>query len=110
MPAVDGAYYGPHFPMCYGCMQIIRSCGANRDQPDQPLKRFILPYSAHAAACSPVYYHVNCEAAQVTEYQRLGWYADDILWYFQTDRRTPPVTVDSTGSSSSDGLKRKRGR
>ena len=92
MPTVGGAYYGPQFPVCYGCMHQIRSCGANRFQPDQPLPRFILPYSAHTTACEPVYYHVNCEAAQVAEYLQQGWYSHEVLLYFQTDRRVPPVT------------------
>ena len=110
MPDVGGAHYGPYFPICYGCMLRIRSCGDNPHKPDQPLQRFLLPYSGYANGCDPVYYHANCEAAQVAEYKRLGWYDCDILWYFQTDRRPPPVIMDTRCSSSGDDLKRQRTR
>ena len=101
MPAVGGAYYGPCFPICHGCMMGIRSCGDNPKKPDQPLQRFPLPYSRYANGCDPVYYHANRETAQIAEYKRVGWYDCDILWYFQTDNRPPPVVMDPCGSSSS---------
>ena len=107
MPAVGGAYYGPCFPICHGCMMRIRSRGDNREKPDQPLRRPPLPYSGYANGCDPVYYQANCEAAQVAEYRRVGWYDCQTLGYFQTDRRPPPVVMNPRGSSSCDGLKRR---
>ena len=107
MPAVGGAYYGPYFPICHCCMVRIRSCGDNRSKPDQKLQRFPLPYSGYANGCDPVYYHASCATVQVAEYKRAGWCDCDILWYFQTDHRPPPVIMDPHWSSSCDGLKRK---
>ena len=107
MPDVGGARYGPHFPICHGCKMRIRSCGDNPREPDQPLPRFPLPLSIYMNGCAPVYYHANCEAIQVAEYNRFGWCDTAIREYFQTDRRPPPVIMDPRWSSSCDGLKRK---
>ena len=100
MPTVGGVYYGPHFQTCHGCGVKIHSCGDNVWEPDQPLPRFILPLSIFVK-CDPVYYHANCEKAQVAIYTRDGWCDIAIREYFQTDRRPPPVAMDHCGSSSS---------
>ena len=69
MPDVGGAYYGPYFPICHSCLMRIRCCGDKGEKPDQPLRRFLLPYSGYANGCDPVYYLANCETGQVAEYR-----------------------------------------